>query len=211
MSMPAHLTVSYDDDLWCFHKALAKLMGAELEDLQDDRMVPVTRANDQGSANHQLLYEAWRVGGLDQTWQWFVRRVVCPMFGGPVAYQAQPTLRIQYPRSRAVGEWHSDTDYGHNGVVTNLWVPLTRVGPTNGVRFLDPYLQPRALRVGDILVFDGAEQHGNVISEERWTRVSFDAHIMPLAGCFDYGSKTVNTGQPIRLGDYYASSEDIQL
>lgn len=210
MTMPVHLTVSYDDDLWQFHRALAKLVGTELEDLQDDRLVPVSRATDQGSANHQLLYEAWRMGGLDQTWQWFVRRVVCPMFGGPVAYQAQPTLRIQYPRSKAVGSWHSDEEFGHVGQVTNLWVPLTRVGKTNGVRFLAGN-SPRPLRVGDMLIFDGGRPHGNVDSEERWTRVSFDAHIQPLHHYKDWGTVTVNTGQPIRLGDYYASSEDIQL
>merc|ERR1711988_613012 len=104
----------------------------------------------------------------------------------PVAYQRDPTFRVQVPSDEPTGHLHTDADYHHPPAEVNWWVPLTRVWGTNTL-----YVEsepgrgdfaPAELEYGQVLRFYGNLcQHYTVANHESLSRVSFDFRVLHLS------------------------------
>ena len=184
-----------------------------LERLHDGASYPLfDRASDQSTSIHRAFYErvvpepSWNAAFMA-----FVRGVVRPAFGEPIAYQSIPTFRVHLPGNVAVGEFHTDRQYGHAAETVNVWVPLTDADATATIHIApspDPTppegCRPVDVAFGHYLVFDGVNFiHGNRTNEEGYTRVSIDLRVIPMAAYRDSDERSVNTGARLAVGDYY--------
>lgn len=188
------------------------LRGGPLEQLHR-RGAPalLRRETDQSTIWHRRFYDD--VVGSD-AWQRvydrFVTAVVAPCFPGRIAYQAIPTLRVQFPGNVAVGEFHDDSRYGHAAEAVNIWVPLTPARRTAALHLANrpgpgtDDCTPVEVDPGQVLIFDGINHvHGNVPNAEGRTRVSFDLRVIPLAVYEATDNVSVNTSSRLVIGDYY--------
>ena len=164
-------------------------------------MIPadVSRADDQGSRAHRQFYrkfpriENYYRGvafGLGQ-------RALGP--DRPFYIQRVPSFRLHFPRSRAVGEPHTDWQYGHQFGELNFWLPLTDARNTSTMwvaeraegwdmagyaktladegaeaafsTLPDPIrMWPVNLELGHVLVWDSVlRAHGNLLNHEGLT------------------------------------------
>lgn len=173
------------------------------------------RENDQSTVWHERFYdrvvptEAWRAA-----YDALVHEVVVPLFGERLVYQAVPTFRVHLPGNVAVGELHTDADYGHGPDEVNVWVPLTdaagsatiRVARRPGRDAADT-CAPIDVDLGQIVVFDAVNYlHGNDVNDGPESRVSFDLRVVPAAIYADSDAVTVNTRRRLVLGEYFALS-----
>lgn len=110
---------------------VGRMFGHRLEELHEWphlHMIPgdVSRETDNLSRAHQQFYR------LFPRIEPYYRRVASELgrriLGGaePFYVQRVPTFRVHFPRSRAVGEPHTDWQYGHQIGEVSFWVPLTR-------------------------------------------------------------------------------------
>jgi len=187
-----------------------------LERLHDGRSYRLfDRAADQSTPMHRTFYD--RVAP-DPSWvdayARLVTDVVRPLFAEPIAFQAVPTFRVHLPGNVAVGEFHTDAQYGHAPDAVNVWVPLTdaratatvHIAPRPG-RAQAHECAPVDVALGSYLVFDGVHHlHGNHPNEEGYTRVSIDLRVIPMSAYRESDQKSVNTGSRLVIGDYYAES-----
>ncbi len=172
-----------------------------------------TQPTDQRTPLHQLFYAG--VAGLLGLYQCLVKEVVAPMLpgSGAVIYQQIPTLRVQFPDNVAVGEFHKDTDYGHQANEISFWLPLTPVHDSSSVHVeSEPDkgdYQPCPVQPGEILAFSASTlKHGNVVNTSGKTRVSFDFRCLRESEYDpDHVGRSVNTHVAFRVGGYFARME----
>jgi hypothetical protein len=167
----------------------------------------VTQETDQATQAHQAVYKM-----LDDErapfwalYQRFLTNVIAPyLTRGEYLVQRRPNLRIQFPKNRAVGEWHRDRDYGHQGEERNFWLPLTPVSVENCVWIKLAWSRfPMVVQPGQVLEFDGANLvHGNRVSQATTTRVSLDFRVLARAS-YRPGPSTVNGVSRFKLGEYW--------
>jgi hypothetical protein len=124
-------------------------------------------------------------------------------------YQAVPSFRVHLPGNVATGNFHRDSDFGHQAETINILVPLTPMADTASVWIEsepganDP--APVTMNVGQYLRFHAAMLlHGSHPNTTGKSRVSFDFRVLPKVAYRDNGSRSAITEMPIRLGDYYA-------
>jgi hypothetical protein len=161
----------------------------------------VDRAQDQSSRAHAQFYrlfprieELYRKTALEFGTRVMGRR-------RPFVVQRVPTFRVHFPQSRAVGEPHTDWQYGHQFGELTFWVPLTvarnsatvwvaeraegwdkrefqRIMENDGAEAAHASLPepikmwPVNLDVGQVLVFDSVTRaHGNLLNLEGLTQM----------------------------------------
>lgn len=134
--------------------------------------------------------------------------------GCDIAYQARPTVRIQWPGTRA-GNFHIDTWVGHGKSTFNFWVPITETGQTNTIwianqddseklvsvlvddkvslkAFEDEarnHMYPINVSSDEIFIFNDKTLHGSIVSKEKDPRVSLDFRLATPP--YDIGSKKI--------------------
>ena len=165
-----------------------------------------TRETDQQTEWHQRFYAAREVWG--PLYHKFVIEFVAGLLDEPFLFQAIPSFRVQVPNNVAVGEFHTDGEYGHPVGETNLWVPLTPADESNSIFLVEDECNGRSIRAwpGDVVVFDGVgRRHGNRINVEGWSRVSFDFRVIPVRLYRETDARSVNMGKRFAPGDYYAA------
>jgi hypothetical protein len=201
-----YTVLSYPLRRYPFPDMIAHLLDeADLAALRDDTLPPHSRENDQKTRWHERFYatrEAW--GPL---YRQFVTEFVARQFREPFYFQAIPTFRVHLPDSVAVGEWHSDGDYGHSAGELNFWLPLTGAFQTNSIYIEDQsWPRPICAYPGDVIVFDAvAREHGNHINQEGRSRVSFDFRCLLVRLYRESDARSVNMGCRFAPGDYYAA------
>ena len=119
----------------------------------------------------------------------FVDGVLAPLLygrpsGGPLVYQSEPTLRVQFPGQPSIGRAHIDYGYGRQAGEVNCWLPITRVGPGNtlhaettpGGKDFEPF----EADWGTAVLFWGSqcEHHSEENDGKIGTRVSLDFRII---------------------------------
>ena len=143
----------------------------------------------------------------------FVRSIL-DVERGAYLYQAIPSFRVHLPGNVATGNFHKDSDFGHQAEELNYLVPLTPMRDTSSV-WLESEpgaadYAPVAMRVGEYLRFHGAMlSHGSVPNTTGKTRVSFDFRVLPKAAYRDTGARTAQLGMGLRLGEYYADGGEL--
>ena len=167
-----------------------------------------TRETDQLTSWHRLFYDqfaSWR-----PLYESFVRRCVAGLFKERFFYQAVPTFRVHLPGNLAVGEFHTDSEYGHPDGELTFWVPLTRTSDTSSI-----WIETSAghgdydavgATPGDVVAFDaGRLRHGNLRNTTGLTRVSFDVRCLLERDYRDTGKRSINAGLAFAPGGYYAA------
>ena len=127
-----------------------------------------------------------------------------------MVYQNRPTLRVSFPGNKAVGDWHRDREYNHPIEEVNIWVPITNASNSNSIWIESSFdaedYMPVNIDFGQFLIFDSGLKHGNVINDEKKTRISFDFRVIPKSMYKPPEINTVSFSQGInfKIGDYYS-------
>lgn len=206
---------SYDTERYDFRapicQALSDGLGIEVTDVKklhtllEQNLDLVSRETDQSTPFHTAYYE--NIGGTSfyETYFNFIRGVVQPLVGEAVYAQAVPNFRVQLPGNLAVGTYHRDRDFGHRNVI-NFWLPIMDAYGTNTVHLKrdNGEALPIPVQYGSYLRFDAENLlHGNELNTTPDTRASIDFRVIPQGQYEDIGAVAINTGTPLRLGDYY--------
>jgi ectoine hydroxylase-related dioxygenase (phytanoyl-CoA dioxygenase family) len=203
--------IKYDEARFPWAANFCRLFG-DLSQLHRERDYPLmTRETDQQTVYHKMFYDLARMPEFTKMYRDFVEAVVehnlGPIEHGDV-YQTIPTFRVQLPSNVAVGEFHKDSDYGHDPHEVNIWVPLTPVFKESAVWIEDPdgvSYKPWPVQPGQALVFDGANTpHGNVPNRSGFTRVSFDFRILSYMFYQESERRSINSKMKFVIGEYWS-------
>jgi hypothetical protein len=191
-----------------FPKVVSRALNQEkLSDIARSSRLPLlTRETDQQTPWHRELYakfDSWK-----PLYTAFIHRFISNFFEQPFYYQATPTFRVHIPNNVAVGEFHTDTKYGHPDGEITFWLPLTPAFGTNSVWVESAPgtadYHPIIMQPGAMFVFDaGRLRHGNKINRTKSTRISFDFRCIPTDDLIVTRSRSINTGLPFSPGGYY--------
>lgn len=171
----------------------------------------VSPGKDNNTPLHGVLYSIFEQGKDDPNsflflYRAFVRSLE-EKFKTRFVFQTKPTFRIHLPGNLSVGAYHRDSEYSHPLEEVNFWVPLTRAFKTATIRMESAYdkgdFAPKEMDYGNYLIFDSRLRHGNEVSREEYTRVSFDFRLIPISLYKEPGVATANRGKKLALGDYY--------
>jgi hypothetical protein len=195
----------YSLDQFPFPALITELLGEKDLSMLPDDCTLRTRETDQQTKWHQRFYAAREVWG--PLYINFVMGFVAQQLPEPFLFQAIPTFRVHLPWNLAVGDYHSDGDYGHPAGERNFWLPLTRASGTSSVYLEEGQDRRRSISAwpGDVVVFDAiATRHGNEINCERFSRVSFDFRVLPCRLYRETDARSVNMGKRFVPGEYYS-------
>jgi hypothetical protein len=191
----------------------------------------ILRGHTVQAPNHMgrlVFNKRWKLGckadGFRLELGLFMERVVRPLLWsgldaehatlGEVVYQQEPTLRVQLPGQRALGNPHIDYQYMRQPTEVNVWLPLTKVTEQNtlytesqpGAGDFSPLLAD----FGTGVLFYGSQcRHYSVNnSSETLTRVSMDFRcIRDDHFITEYISPISQQGKALfRLGEHYTST-----
>lgn len=202
---------------WPFPTLVSMVFGcnvSRLQSLHEHYKAPeglLSREKDQSTEMHRIWYRASQGGrmmdaGILPLYRMFLRSVVKPLFDGEdLAYQAVPTFRVHLPGNVAVGEFHTDAQYGHGDNEYNFWMPFTPAYATNTLALREAgETQMWAVDPGQFLTFDAVRTpHGNLTNETGVTRLSWDFRVIPMSQYRENASRTVNSGQRLVIGEYF--------
>ncbi|GHF52122.1 hypothetical protein GCM10010218_36910 [Streptomyces mashuensis] len=159
---------------------------------------PATRETDQATDHHKRFYDNFHV--VSPIYRKLARSLLGPS-ADDLYIQRVPTFRVHLRNSLAVGDWHRDSDFGHDSAELNYWVPFTRAYGNNTV-WIDE--EPVHAEYGEVIVFDGANSwHGNVVNDTAISRVSMDFRTLPRTSYRPNDKKSVSFGMPFLLGEYW--------
>lgn len=218
MSEPRHRGLLHIGDVseWAgwLPGAVRAMFGHRLEELHSwphlgELPGDVSREADQSSRAHRQFYRLFpRIEArylelaelLGRSWlseEFYVQRV--------------PTFRVHFPGSRAVGEPHTDYQYGHQPGELTFWIPLTEATETSTIWVANRIvvwqareytrlmaegraeeaeatlpgpvsMYPVNLSPGMALIFDSVHRtHANAINQTGATRVSLDFRVLPAS------------------------------
>lgn len=181
--------------------------------LKFENELPVTRETDSKTSIHQLYYE--QIGSTDfyEQYRKFIHSVVGNLVDGPLIVQKIPTFRVHLPNNKAVGQYHRDSDFGHQPGAINFWVPVTPAFESNAIHIantddVDP--SPVAVNVGEALAFDAVNLfHGNEVNLTGQSRVSFDFRVIPEHEYSESSKVSINTMTQLAIGGYYTYANEL--
>lgn len=143
---------------------------------------------DSSTEFHTKFYNQYRSGWpeLESLYEKFIREVISIHFDEDFLFQKFPTARFHLPQNVAVGDFHTDAEFGHPDGEINFIIPLTESKDTASVwveseegkkDFTSIVLQP-----GWLVRFNGNRlTHGNKVNATEKTRVSMDFRILPIS------------------------------
>lgn len=181
-----------------------------LEDLSLDSEV-FTREKDQSTPWHKNFYENKNI--FLPMYRRFIRRVIRPLFDESIIYQTIPTFRVHLRNNVAVGEFHRDIDYGHSADEINFWLPVTAAYDSNSVQFIPhegtTHFVSAGVNYGQVLVFNAARLHGNLVNKTAITRVSFDFRAYERSKYKPSDKVSVNSKMKFEIGSYWSELVDV--
>lgn len=173
----------------------------------------VTRETDSKTVIHRRYYE--NIGNTDfyNQYQHFVHNVVSNVIDGSLIVQRVPSFRVHLPNNKAVGEYHHDSDFGHQPGAINFWIPLTDAHDSNTIHVGSAESggpKPVNVKYGEALAFDAINSlHGNEINRTGQTRISFDFRVVPERDYVESSQVSINTMARLALGDYYLHASEM--
>jgi hypothetical protein len=174
------------------------------EAVQLDKVL--TREEDTNTLYHKRFYKAWQEKPLlRELYKAFIVDI-CKLLGHThLYYQSVPSFRAHLVNNVSVGEWHVDSDYGHQPEEVNLWLPFVDTTHTNTIHIEAPAgkIAPE-VSYGQILAFKGAElRHGNIINKD-YSRFSIDFRIIHPDDFKPTGKESINGVTTFELGGYWS-------
>jgi ectoine hydroxylase-related dioxygenase (phytanoyl-CoA dioxygenase family) len=203
--------IKYDEARFPWAANFTRMFG-DLTQVHREREYPFfTRESDQQTVYHKVFYDLARTETFQKLYRSFVEAIVehnlGPIQPGDV-YQTIPTFRVHLPGNVAVGEFHRDSDYGHDTHEINIWVPITPVFKESAVWIEDAdgiSYKAWPCQPGQALIFDGANtQHGNVPNTSGFTRVSFDFRIMSYMFYQETERRSINSKMKFVIGEFWS-------
>lgn len=197
--------IRYDRLTYPFPTLVQRYFDRPLDRLHDEP--DPEPAHDQATRWHARVYS--RLDGVFfDTYLRFMRHLATYLEPLDWVVQAVPTFRFQIPGRTGTTEFHRDSAYGHPPETLNVIVPLTNMhGSAAVVAQTVPYAgeyKPMIADVGEAILFHGALcRHGTYPNREGYTRVSFDARLLPRAALPTDERTTHNRKVPLALGAYY--------
>ena len=185
----------------------------------------VTLSNDQNISIYETLYKIddgydlktkRKNSGFLNTFDDFLFSISKDIFNEDLIYQGRPTLRVNFPNNKAVGDWHRDREYSHPLEEINIWVPITKSFDTNAIWIESEFdkndFKPVNVDYGQFIIFDSGLKHGNKLNIENKTRLSFDFRVIPKSLYKDRpGKSSIDTKMKFEIGDYYKSTENYKV
>ena len=214
MILMLYETFKYDTSKFRFRETVKEIMGVgQLEQSHNEFKFPekLVTMKDQNTVLHNKFYNSMREDKFSSLYTNFIKNFICEMFDEPVLYQKWPSFRVHQPENVAVGEFHKDSDFGHDTNEHNFWLPFTDAFETNTVWIENPdtlEIEPMNVEYGNVAKFNGANiNHGNKANKTGQTRMSIDFRIFKLS---QYNSEvqnkreTVTQKKKLIIGDYWA-------
>jgi hypothetical protein len=207
--------ITYSPELYPFADIVKECLGIpSLGSLHNDKRAEwdlIERETDQKTPFHKLYYDSFTVK-VKPVWDKFVREIIAPKIEDNILYQTIPTFRVQIPGNLAVGEFHYDSEYGHQDGAMNLFIPFVDVNEFNTIHAESSHgkgdFKPMLCRYGEVIVWDGVNlRHGNVINTSNETRVSMDARIISVSNFLEPTNYSINMKIPLGEGGYYTRLE----
>ena len=201
------MVLNYDIQIFDFQEQLKTYLEVEdLSKLHEEKDFNVTkvltRKNDTKTKYHKAFYKLFGHKAFKFTYNKFILKYM-----GDVLYQTIPNIRFHFPNN-VVGEFHKDSDFGHDINEINYIIPLTEMWGTNSV-WVEEYpdqgfYHPMRLSLGDFVQFSGATlKHGSKINDTDYTRVSFDFRTIKKEH-FIPGKETINKIKKFEVGSYWS-------
>ena len=194
--------LDYDQSAFDFRNLALNYLRAELyPDLVDLEDIHLILNKDQSVESvRQLFFDFFRTSEFQSTYHDFSASLIKTDLTGYSIIQKTPTIRVQFPGTLSVS-FHTDEWYGHHPEARTLWVPITRLEPTNTLQFCFSDKDNKALKnqlksdlftldqinelvytksnpviigYGQCISFPATCHHGTMNSKEDSTRISFD-------------------------------------
>jgi len=180
----------YDSSKFPFKETVQKMMDVnQLDMIHEIFEFPekLEIIKDQNTILHDKFYEEMKKDEFTNLYRNFVSDYISNLEifrGEQILYQTYPSFRIHQPNNIAVGQFHKDSDFGHNTHEMNFWLPFTNAWDTNAVWIGDLDSDDHVcmeVDYGQVANFDGANSlHGNKDNLTGKSRLSIDFRIFPL-------------------------------
>tara|TARA_Y100000817_G_scaffold225460_1_gene178431 strand:- start:467 stop:1120 length:654 start_codon:yes stop_codon:yes gene_type:complete len=180
----------YDSSKFPFKETVQKMMDVDQLDMIHEIFEfpeKLEIIKDQNTILHDKFYEEMKKDEFTSLYRDFVSNFVSNLEifrDEQILYQTYPSFRIHQPNNIAVGQYHKDSDFGHNTHEMNFWLPFTNAWDTNSVWIGDPDSDDHVcmeVNYGQVANFDGANSlHGNKDNLTGKSRLSIDFRIFPL-------------------------------
>jgi hypothetical protein len=209
-----HLSLFGIDNLENFHSECSQtLLPNEVVTVENDQLTPVYKILYEIDDGYSLL-SSYNPGKFLNTYKDFVHFLSSKIFKEELVFQRKPTLRIHFPKNKAVGDFHKDREYNHPIEEINIWVPITSAFNTNSLWIESAFdkkdYSPINLNFGQGLIFDSGLNHGSMVNDENVTRLSFDFRVIPLSKWKQIEDRKANfsADQNLKfaLNEYYDST-----
>ena len=203
----------YTQELTLLHKSLPKsLVPDEVVSVKNDQNLSIYKILYQIDEGYDLKLKKENSGFLN-VFDEFVSYISKNIFKEELIYQSRPTLRVNFPGNKAVGDWHRDREYNHPLEEINVWVPITKSINTNAIWIESEFdkndYSPVNVDYGQFIMFDSGLKHGNKLNTENKTRISFDFRVIPKTLYNDKSKKSsIDTKMKFEIGDYYKSTQN---
>ena len=204
----------YDTTEFPFKEVVRDIMDVgNLEQAHKDFKFPhkLETMKDQNTILHDRFYKAMREPDFSQLYNKFIIEFISKMFDESVLFQKFPSFRVHQPDNVAVGEFHRDSDFGHDAHEVNFWLPFTDAYETNTVWIEDPItkkIEAMEVEYGNVARFDGANlNHGNKTNKTGKTRMSIDFRIFArqyYKSDIQEAKETITQKKKLIIGDYWA-------
>ena len=180
----------YDSSKFPFKETVQKMMDVnQLDMIHEIFEFPekLEIIKDQNTILHDKFYEEMKKDEFTNLYRDFVSNFISNLEifrDEQILYQTYPSFRIHQPNNIAVGQYHKDSDFGHNTHEMNFWLPFTNAWDTNAVWIGDLDSDDHVcmeVDYGQVANFDGANSlHGNKDNLTGKSRLSIDFRIFPL-------------------------------
>ena len=180
----------YDSSKFPFKETVQKMMDVDQLDMIHEIFEfpeKLEIIKDQNTILHDKFYEEMKKDEFTNLYRNFVSDYISNLEifrGEQILYQTYPSFRIHQPNNIAVGQFHKDSDFGHNTHEMNFWLPFTNAWDTNAVWIGDLDSDDHVcmeVDYGQVANFDGANSlHGNKDNLTGKSRLSIDFRIFPL-------------------------------
>ena len=188
--MSKYTLYDYDSSKFPFKETVQNMMNVDQLDMIHEVFEfpeKLEIIKDQNTILHDKFYEEMKKAEFTALYKDFVSNFISDLEifkNEKILYQTYPSFRIHQPNNIAVGQYHKDSDFGHNTHEMNFWLPFTNAWDTNAVWIGDPDSgdhECMEVDYGQVANFDGANSlHGNKDNLTGKSRLSIDFRIFPL-------------------------------
>lgn len=205
------LYYSYNTKSYYFEEILKDMFGVNdlsiLHQISNQSYKKFTVDTDQSSEFHKIFYKKMKQKFIKE-YKKFIKQEIAKLYKDKILFQKYPTFRISLPGNVAVGGYHKDSDYNHNPLEVNYFLPFTKSFETNTVWYLNENKSyaPMNCNPGQFVEWNGATtMHGNKSNTTDKTRVSIDFRTLKLS---DYERNknimsSITNNMQFKIGKYW--------